>query len=51
MSTERKFIAVALAEARRCLARGGSLMEAAMLVGWGRDELDLALWRTIGRNL
>lgn len=40
----------ALEEARECMRAGGSLVEAATLIGWGRDELDLALWIAMARE-
>lgn len=39
---------VAMGLARDCLRRGGSLIEAATLIGRGRDELDFALWLSLG---
>ena len=36
--------------ARKRLMLGGSLMQAAEIIGAGRDELDLALWRYATRR-
>jgi hypothetical protein len=38
-----------LLTARRIFRQGGSLMDAAIETGMGRNELDILLWRYAGR--
>lgn len=50
MSWCRPITAISMQLARDCLSRGGSLIDAATLIGCGRDELDFALWLSLGER-